>query len=451
MPKQFVGQDAVDAAAARAATTDKGVTPEPVTDKATDKGVSPTAPASKATPAAPAAPVSEASEAKVMSEAEAAPEGEAAPELQAAPEAQAAPEVASAAWDVAALEVAFATAAASKAAAAEAASAAAKAAEEGASAEAAKEAAEAAEAAPDGEAAPEPKAAPEAQAASEAAPAALEVAPAEAAASTAAAAEAAPVAAPEAPAAAPAAPAAAPEVAPGAAPAVAPAEAPAAPEAPVAPAAAPLLPASFRLEEIDFPENVRKKHKGLPLCAALVNYNLVAGIDKLRFGMCIPGCCIVLGILRPHDKTEPSMMFVYDLGTTKKAESGILLAQFDDSGPLDKIIINERVFDVNLLRPYASWLTKKATEGRGAKRACAGPRHEAHKDLVLAGFEVVLKSDITVRKLIAAASSLSWDVEKIEQVRLDGDDVMILLKYIGWSSRCVRPISLLRARMFVCS
>ena len=73
----FVGQDAVDAAATRAATTDKGVTPEPATDKATDKGVSPTAPASKATPAAPAAPVSEASEAKVMSEAEAAPEGEA--------------------------------------------------------------------------------------------------------------------------------------------------------------------------------------------------------------------------------------------------------------------------------------------------------------------------------------------------------------------------------------
>ena len=46
MPKEFVGQDAVDAAAARAATTDKGVTPEPVTDKATDKGVPPAAPAS---------------------------------------------------------------------------------------------------------------------------------------------------------------------------------------------------------------------------------------------------------------------------------------------------------------------------------------------------------------------------------------------------------------------
>ena len=199
---------------------------------------------------------------------------------------------------------------------------------------------------------------------------------------------------------------------------------------------------------------MRNKHKDLPLCPALEKYNLLSGIDRLRFGMCIPGCCIVLGILRAHDKTEPSMMFVYDLGTTKKAESGILLAQFDDSGPLDKIIINERVFDVKLLRPYAPWRpseTKTATEGRGAKRACAGPRHEAHKDLVLAGFEVVLKSDITVRKLIAAASSLSWDVEKIEQVRLDGDDVMILLKYIGWSSRCVRPISLLRARMFVCS
>jgi hypothetical protein len=67
----------------------------------------------------------------------------------------------------------------------------------------------------------------------------------------------------------------------------------------------------------------------------------------------------------------------------------------------------------------------------------------------------VLKSDNTVRTLIAAASSLSWDVEKIEQVRHDTDGVMILLKYIGWSSRCVRPISLLwyvcTQYMFVCS
>jgi hypothetical protein len=73
------------------------------------------------------------------------------------------------------------------------------------------------------------------------------------------------------------------------------------------------------------------------------------------------------------------MMFVYDLGTTKNAASGIFLAQFDDSGPLDKIIINERVFDVKLLRAYAPWQrseTKTATEGRGAKRACAGARSE---------------------------------------------------------------------------
>jgi hypothetical protein len=152
------------------------------------------------------------------------------------------------------------------------------------------------------------------------------------------------------------------------------------------------------------------------------------------------------------------MMFAYDLGTTKKSESGILLAQFDDSGPLDKIIINGRVFDVKLLRTYAPWRpseTKKATEGRGAKRACAGPRHEAHKDLVLKGWEEVLKSDNTIQKPIATVSSLSWDVEKIENVRPDNDGVMILLKYIGWSSKCVRPISLLcyvcTQYMFVCS
>jgi hypothetical protein len=217
--------------------------------------------------------------------------------------------------------------------------------------------------------------------------------------------------------------------------------------------------ASILLEEHDSTEGVRNKHKELPLCQALVEkYNLVSGLDKLRFGQCIPGCCIVLGILRPHDKTEPSMMFVYDLGTTKNAASGILLAQFDDSGPLDKIIINKRVFDVKLLRAYEPWQrseAKTATEGRGAKRACAGARSEAHKSAVLKGWEEVLKSDNTVRTLIAAASSLSWDVEKIEQVRHDTDGVMILLKYIGWSSRCVRPISLLwyvcTQYMFVCS
>jgi hypothetical protein len=147
--------------------------------------------------------------------------------------------------------------------------------------------------------------------------------------------------------------------------------------------------ASILLEEHDSTEGVRNKHKELPLCQALVEkYNLVSGLDKLRFGQCIPGCCIVLGILRPHDKTEPSMMFVYDLGTTKNAASGILLAQFDDSGPLDKIIINKRVFDVKLLRAYSPWQrseAKTATEGRGAKRACAGARSEAHKSAVLKG------------------------------------------------------------------
>jgi hypothetical protein len=117
---------------------------------------------------------------------------------------------------------------------------------------------------------------------------------------------------------------------------------------------------------------VRNQHNDLPRCHALDKYTILGGLDKSRFGLCIPGCFIVLGILRPHDKKEPSMMSVYDLGTTKKAESGILLAQFDDSGPLDKIIINERVFDVKLLRTYAPWRpseTKKATEGHAL---CSG-------------------------------------------------------------------------------
>jgi hypothetical protein len=110
------------------------------------------------------------------------------------------------------------------------------------------------------------------------------------------------------------------------------------------------------------------------------------------------------------------------------------------------------------LRNYAPWLpseSKKATEGLGAKRACAGPHHEAHNDLVLKAWEATLKSDNTIQKLIAAASSLSWDVEKIENVRTGSDGVLILLKYIGWSSKCVRAISLLcyvcTQYMFVCS
>ena len=48
-------QDAGVGADGLAATTDKGVTPDPATDKDTDKGLSPAAPASKAAPAAPQA------------------------------------------------------------------------------------------------------------------------------------------------------------------------------------------------------------------------------------------------------------------------------------------------------------------------------------------------------------------------------------------------------------
>jgi chemotaxis protein histidine kinase CheA len=400
MPRVLGEQDAGVGADGLAATTDK-VTPNPAMGEDTDKELSAAALASKATPAAPAAPTSEAEEAEAAEEEEApeeAEEAKAAEEVEAPEAAKAALEAAKAALAstvapaaAPALEVAPAAAAASTAA------------------EAALEAAEAAEA--DAEVA-----ALEAAEAAEAAEA-LKAAPA------------------------PVAPASG------------------APAPPAAPAPAPAPAPKLLLEEHDFIEAVRNQHKELPLCQALVEkYNLVSGLDKLRFGQCIPGCCIVLGILRPHDKTEPSMMFVYDLGTTKNAASGILLAQFDDSGPLDKIIINKRVFDVKLLRAYSPWQrseAKTATEGRGAKRACAGARSEAHKSAVLKGWEEVLKSDNTVRTLIAAASSLSWDVEKIEQVRHDTDGVMILLKYIGWSSRCVRPISLLwyvcTQYMFVCS
>jgi hypothetical protein len=66
LAEQDIGVGADD----QAATTDKGETPEPETDKATDKGVSPAAPASKAAPAAPAAPATPAapaSEAEVAS------------------------------------------------------------------------------------------------------------------------------------------------------------------------------------------------------------------------------------------------------------------------------------------------------------------------------------------------------------------------------------------------
>ena len=76
MPKVFAEQDAGVGADGLAATTDKGVTPDPVTGKDTDKGLSPAAPASKAAPAAPPAPTSEAEEAEAAEEVEAPEEVE---------------------------------------------------------------------------------------------------------------------------------------------------------------------------------------------------------------------------------------------------------------------------------------------------------------------------------------------------------------------------------------
>ncbi len=56
MPRVLGEQDAGVGADGLAATTDKGVTPNPATGEDTDKKLSAVAPASKATPAAPAAP-----------------------------------------------------------------------------------------------------------------------------------------------------------------------------------------------------------------------------------------------------------------------------------------------------------------------------------------------------------------------------------------------------------
>jgi hypothetical protein len=68
--------------------------------------------------------------------------------------------------------------------------------------------------------------------------------------------------------------------------------------------------------------------------------------------------------------------------------------------------------------------------------------------LVLAAWEAAVKDDTTMQKLIAAPSSLSWEVENIVNVRLSKEGVKILLKHIGWRSKCVRAISLL---CYVCA
>lgn len=59
-----------------------------------------------------------------------------------------------------------------------------------------------------------------------------------------------------------------------------------------------------------------------------------------------------------------------------------------------------------------------------------------------------MRDDTIMQKLIATASSISWEVEKIVNVRLAKEGVKILLKYFGWRHKCVRAISLL---CYVCA
>jgi hypothetical protein len=175
------------------------------------------------------------------------------------------------------------------------------------------------------------------------------------------------------------------------------------------------------------------KHIGL-LCPTITNkYYLLAGLDTLSMGMHMPGCFITIGFLRPHNKTHPTLMFVFDLGTTTRAEGGILLIPIDDSGPLEKIVMGGRVFDVKHFKTYVPWMPdKKSAGGERPKRNCA----KKHKSLVMAAWEAAVKDDTIMQKLIAAASSISWEVEKIVNVRLAKEGVKILLKYFGWRPKC---------------
>ena len=187
------------------------------------------------------------------------------------------------------------------------------------------------------------------------------------------------------------------------------------------------------------------KHIGL-LCPTIMNkFDLLAGLDTLSMGMHMPGCFITIGFLRPHNKTDNTLMFVFDLGTTTRAENGILLIPIDDSGPLEKIVMGGRVFDVKDFKTYVPWIPdKKSAGGERPKRNCA----KKHKSLVMVAWEAAVRDDTIMQKLIATASSISWEVEKIVNVRLAKEGVKILLKYFGWRHKCVRAISLL---CYVCA
>jgi hypothetical protein len=157
----------------------------------------------------------------------------------------------------------------------------------------------------------------------------------------------------------------------------------------------------IRFEEHPFGPDALK-HLG-SLCPTITNkYYLLAGLDTLSMGMHMPGCFITIAFLRPPNKTDPALMFVFDLGTTTRAEGGILIIPIDDSGPQPQM--GGRVFDVKRFKTYVPWLPdKNIVGGERPKRKCA----EKHKSLVLAAWQAAVKDDTIMQKLIAAASSIS--------------------------------------------